>query len=395
MATKKRKKKNRSGVATAIYVVLLTLWILFLAAVCLYILSQVWAYASVYDDTQKEPVIEAYMNKLRENVWDDSIAATVAAMPHPMQTDEEVGALVKDMLLNDELSYAEKPGFVRGDSVTSNLLCGNNIFGEVTLREDTSKNLVKDVDLPDVVVGALAKMGVAIQPELYPWKVAEESFDFSGLYSSVSVTVPESYRVTLNGITLDDGYIVEKNIPFDVLEAYYYRYDNLPTKVTYQVDNLMGHVEPVIYDANGEVTVIDEEASDAQFLKPVDDEETWNRLAEHLNGFSDAYLCLSASTGDPISAYGVLANYIEAGSELDTKLRQVFLIGDWSHNSYYQYQGFELLNAWQVDQNCYVAEYRASATVNQPAGPVALDRTLRSVVDASGDHMITATIDDI
>ena len=395
MATKKRKKKNRSGVATAIYVVLLTLWILFLAAVCLYILSQVWAYASVYDDTQKEPVIEAYMNKLRENVWDDSIAATVAAMPHPMQTDEEVGALVKDMLLNDELSYAEKPGYVRGDSVTYNLFCGNNIFGEVTLREDTSKNLVKDVDLPDVVVGALAKMGVAIQPELYPWKVAEESFDFSGLYSSVSVTVPESYRVTLNGITLDDGYIVEKNIPFDVLEAYYYRYDNLPTKVTYQVDNLMGHVEPVIYDANGEVTVIDEEASDAQFLKPVDDEETWNRLAEHLNGFSDAYLCLSASTGDPISAYGVLANYIEAGSELDTKLRQVFLIGDWSHNSYYQYQGFELLNAWQVDQNCYVAEYRASATVNQPAGPVALDRTLRSVVDASGDHMITATIDDI
>ena len=395
MATKKIKKKNRSGVATAIYVVLLTLWILFLAAVCLYILSQVWAYASVYDDTQKEPVIEAYMKKLRENVWDDNIAATVAAMPHPVQTDEEVGALVKEMLLNDELTYAEKPGFVRGDSVTYNLFCGDNIFGEVTLRQNTAKNLVKDVDLPDVVIGALAKMGVAIQPELYPWKVAEESFDFSGLYSSVSVTVPESYKVTLNGVTLDDGYIVERDIPFDVLEAYYYRYDNLPTKVTYHFDNLMGHVDPVVYDANGEVFVIDKEASDAQFLKPVDNEETWNRLAEHLNGFSDAYLCLSASTGDPVSAYGVLANYIEAGSELDNKLRQVFLIGDWSHNSYYQFQDFELLNAWQVDQNCYVAEYRASATVNQPAGPVALDRTFRSIVDASGDHMVTATIDDI
>jgi hypothetical protein len=395
MATKKRKKQNRSGVGTAIYVVLLTLWILFLAAVCLYILSQMWAYASVYDDTQKEPVIEAYMNKLRENVWDDNIAATVAAMPHPVQTDEEVGALVKDMLLNDELSYAEKPGFTRGDSITYNLLCGENIFGEVTLREDTSKNLVKDVDLPDVVIGALAKMGVAIQPELYPWKVTEERFDFSGLYSSVRATVPENYKVTLNGVTLDEGYIVERDIPFDILEGYYYRYDNLPTKVTYQFDNLMGHIDPVIYDANGELTVINKEADDGQFLKPVDDEETRNRLAEHLNGFSDAYLCLSASTGDPTTAYANLANYIEAGSELDNKLRQVFLIGDWSHNSYYQYQGFELLNAWQLDQNCYVAEYRASATVNQPAGPVALDRTFRSIVDASGDHMITATIDDI
>ena len=164
--------------------------------------------------------------------------------------------------------------------------------------------------------------------------------------------------------------------------------------MTYQFDNLMGHLDPVVYDANGELTVIDKEASDAQFLKSVD-EETRNRLAEHLNAFSDAYLNLSASTGDPISAYARLEPYIEAGSELDTKLRQVFLIGDWSHNSYYQYQGFELLNAWQLDQNCYVAEYRASATVNQPAGPVALDRTFRSVVDASGDHMITATIDDI
>ena len=394
MATKKSKKKKRSGVGTAIYVVLLTLWILFLAAVCLYILSQVWAYASVYDETQQEPVIEAYMNKLRENVWDDSIASTVAAMPHPIQTDEEVAALVKDMLLNDELSYAEKPGYTRGDSITYNLLCGDNIFGEVTLREDTSRNLVKDVNLPDPVIGALAKMGVAIQPELYPWKVAEESFDFSGLYSSVSVTVPESYRVTLNGVTLDEGYIVERDIPFDNLEAYYYRYDNLPTKVTYRFDNLMGDVKPVIYDANGEMTTVDEEAGDAQFLKPVDS-ETWSRLEEHLRAFSDAYLNLSASTGDPVSAYAQLEPYIEAGGELDNTLRQVFLIGDWSHNSYYQFQGFELLNAYSLGPDCYVAEYKASATVNQPAGPVALERTFRSVVDASSGHMITATIDDI
>ena len=393
MATKKRKKK-RSGVGTAIYVALLTLWILFLAAVCLYILSQVWAYASVYDKTLQEPVIEAYMTKLRENVWDDSIAATVAAMPHPVQSDEEVSTLVKDMLLNDELSYVEKQGFTRGDSITYNLLCGENVFGEVTLREDTSKNLVKDVNLPDIVIGALAKMGVAIQPELYSWKVAEESFDFSGLYSSVSATVPESYTVTLNGVTLDDGYIVEKDIHFDNLESYYYRYDNLPTKVTYQFDSLMGHLDPVIYDENGQEITIDEEAGDAQFLKPVDS-ETRSKLEEHLKAFSDAYLNLSASTGDPVTAYARLEPYIEAGGELDKTLRQVFLIGDWSHNSYYQFQGFELLNAYSLGPDCYVAEYKASATVNQPAGPVALERTFRSVVDASSGRMITATIDDI
>ena len=390
----KTKKKRKSGAATAIYVVLLTLWILFLAALCLYILSQMWAYASAYEETLKEPVIEAYMTKLRANVWDDSIAATVEAMPHPLQTDEEVGTLVKDMLLNDEITYAEKPGYTTSDSITYLLLCGENVFGEVTLRQDTSKNLVKDVDLPDVIIGALARIGVAVQPELYPWKVAEESFDFSGLYSSISVTVPKSYSVSVNGVMLDEGYIVERDIEFDNLSAYYYRYDNLPTKVTYQVDNLMGHIDPVIYDENGNVTTIDETKDDSQFLKPVDS-ETWARLETHLNGFSDAYLHMSASTGDPQTAYAELANYIEAGSELDSKLKQVFLIGDWSHNSYYQYKGFELLNAHSLDSNCYVVEYKASATVNQPAGTVDLERTFRSVVDDKGDRMITATIDDI
>ena len=103
MATKKRKvKKNRSGAWTAVYVVLLTLWILFLAAVCLYILSQVWAYASVYDDTQKEPVIEAYMAKLYDevialyrlqNVSFEQPAADDAQDAAPQSTAQELGPL--------------------------------------------------------------------------------------------------------------------------------------------------------------------------------------------------------------------------------------------------------------------------------------------------------------
>ena len=53
MATKtKRKKKGSGAVWTAIYVVILVLWILFLAACCMYVLKEVWNYASVYDQTQ-------------------------------------------------------------------------------------------------------------------------------------------------------------------------------------------------------------------------------------------------------------------------------------------------------------------------------------------------------
>ena len=388
------KKKRRSGAGAAIYVVVLTLWILFLAAVCLYILSQIWAYASVYDETLVEPVIESYVGNLRENLWDDSIAETVEAMPHPYQSNEEVRQLVREILMTDEISYAEKAGAVKSDRITYHLLCGENAFGEVTLTQDTSKNLVENVKLPTQVVGALAKMGVAIVPDLYPWKVAEESFDFSGLYSSTTVTAPKNYTVMLNGVTLGEENIIEQDIHFDNLEPYYYRYDNLPTKVTYKCEHIMGHLEPVVYDENGNTVTYDPEQDDSQYMTEVDD-AVMDRIRAHIDGFSDAYLKLSASTGDPVTPYNELLNYIEPGSEMDNTLKQIFLIGDWSHNSYYQYKGSEVVNAWSISGNFYLVDYYARATVNQPAGPVDLERHLRSIIDDTGDHMITATIDDV
>ena len=389
------KKKKRSGAGTAIYVVILTLWVLFLAAVCLYILSQIWAYASVYDETQVEPVIDSYMNNLRENLWDDSIAETVEAMPHPYQSSEEVRQLVREILMTDEISCRQKTGAVRSDSITYHLLCGENAFGEVTLTADTSKNLVENVNLPSALVGALAKMGVSIQPELYPWKVSEESFDFSGLYSSLSVTAPKDYRIMLNGVTLGTEQIVEQDIHFDNLEPYYYRYDNLPTKVTYECDHIMGHLDPVIYDGSGNELTIDPDKDDSQFMTEVTDPDILEKIRLHVDGFSDAYLHLSASTGDPNGPYSELLNYIEPGSEMDNTLKQIFLIGDWSHNSYYQYKGSEVTEVRSISGNFYLVDYYARATVNQPAGPVDLERHLRSIIDDTGDHMITATIDDI
>ena len=390
----KTRRSGASAAGTALYIVILVLLIVVMAAGGLYILKQVWTYASVYDETQAEPVIEAYVSHLRETVWDDSIAETVKAMPHQMQTDEEVGTLVKEMLLNDELTYELKPGATRTDSMTYNLLCGGNVFGEVTLVQDTSRNLVEDVNLPEQVVGVLAKIGVAIQPELYSWKVGEERFDFTGLYSSITVTVPESYRVTLNGVTLSEEYITERDIHYDVLDSYYYMYEDLPCKVTYQFDNIMGHLEPVIYDENDNVFVIDETKDDSQFLQPVDT-PTLERIEAFIDVFSDKYLQMSANTLDPNMAFNELLPYLEQGSEFEKRMRQAATTDSWSHNSYYQYNGSEVLSAVKLGENFYVVEFNASGQANQPAGVNEITRNLRAIVDGSGEQMVAVTIEDI
>ncbi len=390
-----RKRNSRaSAVGTVFYIIILILWIGVLSAAGLYVVGEVWDYASVYDDAQPEPVMDVYLSSLRENLWDDSIASTVAAMPHEMQTDEEVAVLVKEMLTQDELSYQLNQVKTRSDRRCYDILCGSNAFGEVNLEQDLSRNLVADISLPSQVIGVLARMGVAIQPELYSWRVASESYDFSGLYSGIRVTVPKNYQVALNGRVLGAEYIIKTDIPYDVLEQYYYRYDNLPTKVTYEFSHIMGHIEPVIYDEYGHIFVVDENRDDSQYIQPVDD-FTRAELQTFLDGFVDAYLHFSAGTLDATAGYNLVLPYIEAGSELDEKLKQVMLIGDHSHNSSYQYYGSELLNAVALGENFYLTEIQASASAIQPVGEVEISRTFRILVDGSSGRMVAATIDDI
>lgn len=396
MATKtKRKKKGSGAVWTAIYVVILVLWILFLAACCMYVLKEVWNYASVYDQTQIDPVIEEYFDRLQTNMWSDGMDALVSTMPHPTKTDAEVKEMIQAKLRENTLSYSVKPGFARSDSVTYNLFCGSSIIGEVVLKQDTTNNLVRDIDLPSAVVGVLAKMGVAIQPELYPWKVAGESFDFDelGLYSSVRVTVPENFSVQVDGVTLGPEYIVETGIKYDNLTNLYYEYEGLPTKVTYKLEEGMGDSEVVVFDENGNVFQIDENASDAQFMKQLDEGTTYG-LTDFINNFANYFLQMRSNTIEPMYAYQQLLPYIKTGTEMDNRLKQS-MIDTWSHNSYYQFNGSEILRAYEFRDQLVIVEFHAEASAQQPAGPNVISSDYRAVVDMSGGTPLVIWVEDI
>ena len=396
MATKtKRKKKGSGAVWTAIYVVILVLWILFLAACCMYVLKEVWNYASVYDQTQIDPVIEEYFDRLQTNMWSDGMDALVSTMPHPTKTDAEVKEMIQAKLRENTLSYSVKPGFARSDSVTYNLFCGSNIIGEVVLKQDTTNNLVRDIDLPSAVVGVLAKMGVAIQPELYPWKVAGESFDFDelGLYSSVRVTVPENFSVQVDGVTLGPEYIIETGIKYDNLTNLYYEYEGLPTKVTYKLEEGMGDSEVVVFDENGNVFRIDENAGDAQFMKQLDEGTTYG-LTDFINNFANYFLQMRSNTIEPMYAYQQLLPYIKTGTEMDNRLKQS-MIDTWSHNSYYQFNGSEILRAYEFRDQLVIVEFHAEASAQQPAGPNVISSDYRAVVDMSGGTPLVIWVEDI
>ena len=340
-----RRKRNKHG--TAIYTVALLVYTLVLLVLAFFALTKVWTYAEEYEGARPELTMDAYIENLRRNLWNDSVADTIASMPHEVQSDEECKELVKQML-SDELSYKRRAGNAEdSEAVHYNLLCGGKVFGSVVLVRDESKASELEFDL-------------------LPWKVDREEFDFTGLYSSVEITVPESYSVKLNGVTLGDEYITERDIPYDVLEDYYAQYPNLPRKVTYRFDNVFGHLEPEVFNEQGEPAVIDDTKDDSQYIKPVD-EAIMERLREFTVPFSDAYLNYCAGTSDPTYAYSKLAPYIIQGGDLDSRLHQAMDgYSSWSHTTSYRFDSATLNKATDVGDGFYILEISAVTTTTFP-----------------------------
>ncbi len=118
------------------------------------------------------------------------------------------------------------------------------------------------------------------------------------------------------------------------------------------------------------------------------------RFESFLDGFVQAYLHFSAGSMDAWSGYFGVAPYIEEGSALDWRFRQVLMIGSYSHNSNFNYYGSELLDLYLLDGNCYLAYIRASASVVQPVGPVEVTRTFRILIRDYDNGPVAETIED-
>ncbi len=337
-----RKKKRGS----ALYTVMLMLYIMALVIAACFGLTKVWTYAEEYEAARPEKTMDAYIDNLSRNLWDDSIAETIASMPHEVQTDAECEELVKHML-SDELSYVRLPGSVESDtSIHYNLLCGGNVFGKATISPDTTKE-------NEVSFGML------------PWVVTGEEFDFSGLYSSVQVTVPATYTVKLNDVTLTDEYIIERDIPYDVLADYYDQYPGLPTKVTYKFDNIFGHLTPVIYDEDGNETAIDETRDDSQYIRDCDP-EVLARMEEFAKGFSEVYLAYSSGVYDPMYAYSKVVPYILVGGDLDSRLKKAMDGYGWAHTTSYRLDSAKLNSAISLGGGYYIIDVTAVTVTTYP-----------------------------
>lgn len=357
--------KRKRG--TLIYCVCLAIYIIILCALAAYGLRIVWRYAIEYENSRPANVINAYVNELNENLWDESIAQTIANMPHEAQTDEECAECVKEML-KDGITYVRKSGGGDGSRIVYSLKCSNgNEFGTVTMVEDQSK-------ADEIEFGML------------PWKIESEEFNFDGLYTTVETVVPRMYSVFVNGYLLGDEYIVEDGIHYDVLDGYYDMFQDLPTKVRYRFEHAMGILEPVVRTADGAEVTIDETQDDSQFITPCSEAQL-ERLSSFAAGFADRYLRFSSGVSDPMYAYEQLMGYIVVGSDFDNYLHSAMDGLSYGHTSSYRMDSTVLNGALDLGDGYYMCDITAMTTITYPGkGEVQNTNNMRVIaVDRDGD----------
>ena len=366
-------RKTRRG--KLIYALCLYAWCFVLIAAAFFALSRVWEYAAEYEASRPEQAMRRYVADLSEEFWDEGIAETVAAMPHEVQTDEEVAEHVREML-RDGVSFVRKGGG-SGRAVYT-LRCNGRAFGTVTLAEDPS--YVPRIDV--------SRFPWSVLPwSLKTWKVESEEFDFNGLYSSVEVVVPETFSVWLNGVRLGEDCIVERGILFDALADYYKYYDGLPTKVRYRFDNVIGRLVPEIRDENGEVFSLDRGRDDSQFIKPCSEEEL-ERLADFTAGFTVNYLKYVSGVNDPNYGYQKLSPYLLAGSELDERMKGMLDGLSWSHTSSITVDTSRLNGALALGGGFYVCDMTARAsTFSMGKGQEWTVSNMRVIVEKKNDDV--------
>lgn len=340
-------KDKKTG--SVLYWLFLFLYTAALLVVAFFGLKILWDFAIVFEDSGSEKVIEAYTENLQKNFLDEGVLNTLAQMPHEYQTDEEVSEYVKQMF-SGPIEYYDAGTDSGSDTKTYMLVCDNKCFGTVTLVKDTTKEArysVYGYELP-------------LPWDLRPWIVSDEEFDFNGLYSSIQVTVPSTYTVLLNGKALTLDYIVERDIKFDSLKNYYEDVPNLPTKVKYEYDNIIGNIEPVIQNESGEVIVIDPEKDDSQFIEPCGGDQL-TRLDAFCSKFTYEYLRYISGINKG-AGYGNLAPYLQSGSKLEKYMQDNQDGLSWAHTSSFNLDSYSLQGAINLGAGYYVCSIVADTT---------------------------------
>ncbi|MBQ6926751.1 MAG: hypothetical protein IJQ36_00405, partial [Oscillospiraceae bacterium] len=111
-----------------IYTLLLLAYMIALTYIGYTWLVRVNDYAEQYELSRPQKAVDAYLETLNRDRWNDGVARAVQSMPHEAQSDEEIRAFVQDKL-SAGVSAVRKSGVSESGSQTYSLRCSGQEIG--------------------------------------------------------------------------------------------------------------------------------------------------------------------------------------------------------------------------------------------------------------------------
>ena len=256
-----------------------------------------WDYMEVYEASRPKTAINAYMQELTEEHICDLSQELIDQVDHNFQTEEECRAYILNAI--DGISYAKKSKECTANRQVFVLRTGTTVIGEFS-----------------IVTTDEGKYGFTM------WDLEQESFDISTLNlfgAPYEITVPSDHTVTVNGYALDESYVVDEKILYEPIEDYYEDYE-LPYRVRYAVAPVMGELNAVITDADGNEVTFDENTDWTPYFHNCTDDEI-AMLDKFTSEYVERYVAFTGSTRKSRDLYySRLASYVVKGTEFANRL---------------------------------------------------------------------------
>ena len=260
-------------------------------------LMKFWDYIDAYENSRPQNTIDAYMEQLDTEHIKSYVSDLVASIDHNVQSEEACLQVITDTL-SDRVTYARKLSECTDDKTVYMLMCGGKNIGKVVMTAQSKDSY-----------------GYAT------WQVTEESFDFSFLLGEgTSVTVPQDYRVYVNGTLLSEDYITKSDTQFSLLEGFYEDYE-LPYMVTYEVKPILGDLQVTITDPAGNTVTPEEAANEALVLNNCTEAQI-TALDQIAWDYIGSYVRFSINAEEKLQEnYQDILSHIVPGSDLANRMK--------------------------------------------------------------------------
>lgn len=350
MARSSKEKRRRALKPLVGFLFMVLYAVLFMAAAAKG-LEYLWDFLDAYEQSRPNKAIDRYVAQLDAEYVADQCDDLIAQVDHNIQSEEACRQYILDFL-KDGITYFKKSSECTEEKQVFILRSGGKDIGrfEIAMEGDSAYGFTN-------------------------WVVAGDSFDLSFLIGeSVSTMAPHNYPVYANGVLLDESYITQTGIQYEVLADYYDDFD-LPHMVVYEAGPCLGETAMQVCDPEGNPVTIDENTDMSVFLPRCTDEE----LAQ-VEDFLDEYLYryvayMSNYNSDTYYNLGRLREYILPGSSLDQRMVDTVASLIWVTCTRIRMGDVNFHLLYPVEGGTYICDLTYSATIDTTVGTAASTTT--------------------